>query len=64
MTMKEKHRRTTLFVNPLLIKQARAQAVVEDITLTQLIEKALILYLPKETVIKKVDLSILIKKGK
>lgn len=55
--------RTTLFINPLLIKHARAQAILEDITLTKLIEKALILYLPKETVIKKVDLNKLNNKG-
>lgn len=52
-----KKHRTTLFINPLLIKHARAQAILEDITLTALIENALILYLPTETVIKKVDLT-------
>lgn len=46
--------RTTLFINPLIAKQARAQAVLEELTLTELVEKALIKYLPKETVIKKV----------
>lgn len=45
--------RVTLFVNPSILKHARAQAVVEDISLTSLVEKALINYLPKETVIKK-----------
>ena len=44
--------RVTLFVNPSILKHARAQAVVEDKTLTSLVEKALINYLPKETVIK------------
>lgn len=48
--------RITLFVNPTLAKQARAQAVVEDLTLTELVEKALIQYLPQETVIKKVKI--------
>lgn len=47
--------RITLFINPSIAKQARAQAVVEDLTLTSLVEKALINYLPKETVIKKVQ---------
>lgn len=48
--------RVTLFLNPSIAKQARAQAVVEDLTLTVLVEKALIKYLPKATVIKKVQL--------
>lgn len=47
--------RTTLFIKPTLVKQARAQAIVEDLTLTTLVERALIKYLPKETIIKKVD---------
>lgn len=47
-------KRLTLFLNPSIIKHARAQAVVEEIALTSLVEKALIQYLPKETVIKKV----------
>lgn len=46
--------RVTLFVNPSILKQARAQAVVDELSLTSLVEKALINYLPKETVIKKV----------
>ncbi len=45
--------RITLFVNPLILKHARAQAVVEDSTLTSLVERALIKYLPRETVFKK-----------
>ncbi len=45
--------RVTLFVNPSILKHARAQAVVEELSLTALVEKALIIYLPKETVIKK-----------
>ena len=48
--------RTTLFLHPALVKQARAQAVVDDTTLTVLVEKALVSYLPKETVIRKVEL--------
>ena len=43
----------TIFIVPALAKHARAQAVIEDITLTTLMEKALIKYLPEETVIKK-----------
>ncbi len=47
--------RTTLFLESAIVKQARAQAVIEDITLTDLVEEALLLYLPKETVIKKAE---------
>lgn len=53
MTIKNK-RRITLFLNPAIVKQARAQAVVEDLNLTNLVEKALIQYLPTVTIIKKV----------
>lgn len=49
-------RRVTLFLNSSIAKQTRAQAVVEEITLTNLVEKALINYLPKETVIKKIQI--------
>ena len=45
--------RVTLFINRSIAKQARAQAVVEDLSLTDLVEKALIKYLPIETIIKK-----------
>ena len=48
--------RVTLFIHPSIAKQARAQAVVEDLTLTSIVEKALISYLPKETVVKKPDI--------
>lgn len=48
--------RVTLFLNPELLKHAKAQAVVEDITLTALIESALVKYLPKVTVFKKIDI--------
>ena len=56
MTPKNKQR-VTIFVNPALAKHARAQAVVEEITLTDIVERALIKYLPKETIIKKIDIS-------
>jgi hypothetical protein len=45
--------RVTLFINPAIVKHARGQAVVEEISLTALVEKALIQYLPKVTIIKK-----------
>ncbi len=53
----DKKQRITLFMNPSIAKHARAQAVVDDMTLTMLIEKALIAYLPKKTVIKKAQLT-------
>lgn len=55
MSIKVKQR-VTLFINPQIAKQARAQAVVEDLSLANLVEKALVGYLPKETVIKKINL--------
>lgn len=48
--------RVTLFLNPNLLKHAKAQAVVEEISLTALVERALIKYLPKETVVKKPEI--------
>lgn len=53
-----KKQRITLFINPSLAKHAKAQAVIEELTLTSFIEKALIKYLPKETVIKKAEIKI------
>lgn len=50
-----KTQRITLFINPSIAKQAKAQAIVDELTLTALVEKALISYLPKETVIKKAE---------
>ncbi|KKP69608.1 hypothetical protein A2X44_03575 [candidate division CPR3 bacterium GWF2_35_18] len=52
MTTNNKQR-TTLFLNHEIAKHAKAQAILEDITLTSLVEKALIRYLPDETKIKK-----------
>ena len=46
-------KRLTLFLNPSILKHARAEAIVEEITLTKLVEKALIAYLPAEIVLKK-----------
>lgn len=53
-----KKQRVTIFIHPAIAKQARAQAVVEELTLTNLVEKALITYLPKETIIKKVNIKV------
>jgi len=55
MTTDDK-KRLTLFLNPKLLKHAKAQAIIEEITLTALVELALVAYLPKETVIKKVQI--------
>ena len=52
MTTKNK-RRLTLFVNPAIIKQAKVQAIMEELTLTAFIEKILVAYLPEEILIKK-----------
>ncbi len=52
MTTNNKQR-VTLFINPAIAKHARAQAVLEERSLTALVERALIKYLPKETIIKK-----------
>jgi hypothetical protein len=57
MTTNNKQR-VTLFLNPNLLKHAKAQAIVEGLSLTNLVEKALIKYLPKETVIKKVKIIV------
>lgn len=53
--IKNKKRRVTLFLNQSLSKQAKAQAIVEEISLTILMEKALSEYLPKETILNKDD---------
>jgi len=55
MTSREKQR-ITLFLAPAIAKQSKAQAIIEDISLTTLVETALIRYLPKETIIKKAEL--------
>lgn len=52
--MNNNKQRITLFIAPAIIKQAKAQAVIEEMSLTALVERALIKYLPQETVIKKV----------
>lgn len=52
MTTKQKQR-VTLFLRPAIIKHARTQAVIEELTLTALVEKAVLDYLPAVTLIKK-----------
>ena len=58
MTTNNNKQRVTLFVNPSILRQSKAQAVVEDRTLTSLVEKALVNYLPKETIIKKTYIDV------
>ena len=53
---KIKKQRVTLFLNPGLLKQSKAQAIVDGLSLTDLVEKLLVKYLPKETVIRKADM--------
>ncbi len=48
----DKKQRVTLFLDPNLLKQAKMQALVENESLSVLIELALTKYLPKETMIK------------
>ncbi|MCB9813167.1 MAG: hypothetical protein H6772_02040 [Pseudomonadales bacterium] len=48
--------RVTLFLNKHILKQAKAEAVLKETSLTLLVEKALIQYLPQETIIKKVKI--------
>ncbi|MDO8340832.1 MAG: hypothetical protein Q7T59_02580 [Candidatus Woesebacteria bacterium] len=55
MTTTDKQR-VTLFINPPIVRHAKAQAIIEELSLTTLVEKALIAYLPKETIIKKVEI--------
>lgn len=57
MTTNNKQR-ITLFLTPSIAKHAKAQAIIEDLSLTALVERALIKYLPKETVIKKTDIKV------
>ena len=54
-TTKIGKQRVTLFFKPSIVKHARAQAIIEDLTLTKIVEKALINYLPKEIILKKIE---------
>lgn len=53
-----KKRRVTLFISPSIAKHAKAQAIIEELSLTTLVEKALIKYLPNEIIIKKPEIKI------
>ena len=56
--------RVTVFINPTIVTHAKAQAVVEGVSLTDLVGRALIAYLPKKTVIKKPDIRTMKKKAR
>ena len=53
MTIIKNRQRITLFLNSSIAKNAKAQAILEDLTLTELVERAVIRYLPDEIKIKK-----------
>ena len=40
-------------MKPAIVKHAKAQAVIEELSLTALVERALIKYLPRVTMIKR-----------
>jgi len=45
--------RVTLFIHTNIVKHAKTQAILEELSLSELAEKALVKYLPEETVVKK-----------
>ena len=45
---KDSKQRVTLFLNPRLLKVAKAQAVIEEVSLTVLVERALVRCLPEK----------------
>ena len=51
MTNKTK-KRVTIFIDPEILIHSKAEALIRGITLSQLIEKAMVDYLPNETTIK------------
>lgn len=56
--MTNNKQRVTLFLNPSIVKHAKAQAIVNELSLTALVERALINYLPDETKISKIVMEI------
>lgn len=49
-------KRVTLFLSPPIVMHAKTQAIIEELSLAVLVERALVDYLPHETVIKKVKI--------
>lgn len=54
MASNGKAQRITLYIDPSIVKHAKAQAIIDEITFTALVEKALLKYLPAETRIRKI----------
>ncbi len=54
-TNSKSKQRATFFLNPDIVKQAKAQAIIEGRSLTDLVERSLVRYLPDETTIRKVS---------
>jgi hypothetical protein len=52
---KQTKQRVTIFLDHSLLKHAKAEAIVEELSLTALVKKALVKYLPKETIIRKAE---------
>lgn len=50
-----KKQRVTLFLSPNLLKQSKGQAIAEETSLAALVERALIKYLPVETIIRNTE---------
>lgn len=46
-------KRLSVYLKSSILKHAKANAVIEELTLTDLVEKALVAYLPKLLIIKK-----------
>lgn len=56
--------RVTVFIHAAIVKHAKTQAIIEELTLTDLVEKALINYFPKETIVRKHKIKNEVKNGK
>jgi len=56
MSTTTQKQRVTLFINRFVVIHAKAQALVENTTLTSLVEKAMVAYLPSEIIIKKIKI--------
>ena len=48
----ESKKRVTVFIDPELLIHSKAEALIKEISLSILVENALISFLPKETTIK------------
>jgi hypothetical protein len=57
-TNNKSKQRVTLFLDPNLLKQAKMNALVEEISLAALVERLLIKHLPEEININKAKINI------